>query len=440
MVPNAPAYLEGPPRSPEGESIRYAKPCLEGCEERVAPATLVWNSAAAGNFSTAGNWNPQRKPNNGDTLQFNGTPTGTATDDMAGLSLAGLTINNTRQTVQLNNALTVTGDVSLGGGKLTGPSSLTMNAPGTVELFGGTLDTRFQMGGIGVKPSVSISGGAPGNFFTITQKGTLDNFGNATLGGVGDHIINQGSIVNESDATFDIQADVNILGANSPGSVGNKGTFKKSGGSASSIETLAAFTNSGALILQSGTLTLTHGMVQDLMPSASTQLNGGNLAAFDGLVGYDINLNRGTLTGSGQITCRNLNNNGATVSPGYTGSPSPVTVLGNYVQGSNGTLNIAISSMGLYSAILVQKNPNDNLNATGSATLAGTLNVNKDANYKPPYGQTLGIVRGEVSVGGGFSIVSISNNQWYNGDTALYFIPLLNSNGKEFDLFATYYG
>lgn len=350
---------------------------------------------------------------------------------MAGLSLAGLDINNTGQTVQLKNPLTVTGNVTLTDGTLTGPSNLTMNAAGTVNLFGGTLDTTFTMGAPFVQPSVAITAGSTQtNPFTITSNGYLDNFGNAILSGDGDHISNNGTIRNESGATFDIQSDVSIMPVGGSGSVGNSGTFQKSGGSASSIGGLA-FTNSGDLLLKSGTLTINPRIWQT---KGSMQLLGGNLASPN----FDILLDGGTLSGGGQITCTKLKNESATVSPGLHGSPASITVTGDYEQDSGGTLVIAINQIGQYSFVYAQKNPN--VAGSGNATLAGTLTVNKDPNYKPPYGQTLGIVGADLSVSGGFSIVSISNNEWYNGDTALYFIPLLNSNGKEFDLFATYYG
>jgi hypothetical protein len=400
----------------------------------VVPVTRTWSALGPvpGNFSTPGNWNPAGAPGAADTLVFNGGAR--AINDIGGLTVTGLSIDDPNQIVELDAGLNVTGNVTLNNGKLTGAFSLTMTAAGIVNITGGTLDTFFWIGGVGVQPKTTIDGGTGNSQFTITSNGRFDNYGSVSLEGSGS-IINNGDIVNDRLAVFDIQSDVDIdYTGPGPGTIDNQGggRFAKQGGTASRIQGDNPFMNEGDLTLWSGTLTLQQGMEQTTGQS-STNLVGGNLASS----GPDLVFASGSLTGNGAITGNVVAGDGgfqtAYVQPGILGAPGTISITGNYTQASNGNLTIAINQFGQFSLLSV----------SGTATLGGVAQINKSASYTPPYGQTIGFLQyGALGLNGGvpsdFVNVFISNNEWTNGGNNLRFVP--HENATEYDLFADYNG
>ncbi|MBU1742074.1 MAG: autotransporter domain-containing protein, partial [Proteobacteria bacterium] len=102
-------------------------------------------------------------------------------------------------------------------------------------------------------------------------------------------------------------------------------------------------------------------------PATSTTFNG--TATINGtLTSPTITVGAtGNLGGTGQIT-GNLTNNG-NVSPGT--SIGTLNIAGNYVQGAGGTLQVEINANGT----------NDQLHATGTANLAGTLQIVTQGTY-----------------------------------------------------------
>ena len=49
-------------------TFRFARLRFESLESRWVPATITWNNAAGGNWSTASNWDLNRVPTNGDDV------------------------------------------------------------------------------------------------------------------------------------------------------------------------------------------------------------------------------------------------------------------------------------------------------------------------------------------------------------------------------------
>src|SRR5204862_3726827 len=80
----------------------------------------------------------------------------------------------------------------------------------------------------------------------------------------------------------------------------------------------------------------------------------------------------GVIQGSGTINLggATLTNNGA-VRPGGAGTVGALAITGAYSQGASGSLDVDLASAVSY----------DVLNVSGSATLAGTLNVNYLGGY-----------------------------------------------------------
>jgi uncharacterized protein with beta-barrel porin domain len=110
------------------------------------------------------------------------------------------------------------------------------------------------------------------------------------------------------------------------------------------------------------------------------------------------------LGGNGTIT-GNLVNNG-TVSPGY--SPGTINVTGNYSQGATGTLVVQIASGTSF----------DKLAITGTATLAGTLQVDILGSFNP-VGQTFTFLTAAGGVSGQFGTLT--------GNTAIINNPTLGA-------------
>jgi hypothetical protein len=149
------------------------------------------------------------------------------------------------------------------------------------------------------------------------------------------------------------------------GSVSVGGAFNNNGGSVSltgSGDTLSAtsFTNrGGSVLVGSGeSVNVTNNYTQS-GAGASLDVNG-TVTAITAII------NGGTVFGSGILNA-NVMNNGGTVDVSDPGTPSLLTINGNYTQGPGGTLIIDIlgTGAGQYSV----------LDVTGTATLDGTLDL-----------------------------------------------------------------
>ncbi len=108
----------------------------------------------------------------------------------------------------------------------------------------------------------------------------------------------------------------------------------------------------------------------------------------------DVSLEGGVLSGSGMIG-GSLTNSGGFVSPGN--SPGKISIVGNYVQGVDGTL--IVEDGGPY------PNEYDQLAVTGTATLGGKLEVKLIDGYEPDPLDTFAPI-GAGSVSGSFASVS----------------------------------
>src|SRR5208282_3711334 len=146
--------------------------------------------------------------------------------------------------------------------------------------------------------------------------------------------------------------------------------------------------NAGLLSLAS-TFTQTTG--------GNTFLNGGSMQTTSAL-----NIQGGTVTGSGTITSNGstggISNVGGTVSPGVSTTIGSIAlsstgIVGNYSQGAAGAFTVKIGGTGA--------GQYDTLTATGTATLAGTLNAILDG-YTPLLGDSFTILSAN-SVSGTFT-------------------------------------
>jgi hypothetical protein len=141
-------------------------------------------------------------------------------------------------------------------------------------------------------------------------------------------------------------------------------------------------TNRGTVEVLSGTLQFVDGFYQT---DGATRLTGGVLS------GGPLNLNGGTLSGSGDINGAVVN--AAEVSPGA--SPGTITINGSYTQTSAGTLKIEIGGR-------VPGSQHDRLVVNGPATLDGALQVSYTNGFMASNGDSFNVLS-YTSRSGGFA-------------------------------------
>ena len=275
-----------------------------------------------------------------------------------------------------DSSTTFSGHLSNGAGtlRLVKIGTGTLRLTGTNDYAGGTTinQGRLQLGDGG--PTGSIVGNVVDNAVfaidrsnsytlngTISGTGSFDQEGNGTTVVTGDNTYKGGTII--SRGTLQI---------------GNGGTTGSIIGNVTDNGALAfnrsdAVTFSGTIsgrgsVLQSGTgeVTLTGANSY----SGGTTVNAGNL-----IVDSAQALGTGDVTVTGGV---------------LTADPQSINVLGNYVQGPNGTLQLTIAGAtpGQY----------DYLNVTGNASLGGTLKL-INQNFTPQAGDILTLVK----AGGGIA-------------------------------------
>lgn len=91
---------------------------------------------------------------------------------------------------------------------------------------------------------------------------------------------------------------------------------------------------------------------------------------------------------------------------GTASAPAKVTVYGNYIQGANGTLNIAVTPAG--SATTTAGTTYSQLYTTGTASLNGTLNLNVTAGFYPT-GTVFSVIHADGGMSGDFSTITVNN-------------------------------
>ena len=266
------------------------------------------------------------------------------------------------------------------------------NGDGTYNMSGGTLEGEILMGDINyqnVRGTFNLSGtgaiNAPNELVTGTIAASPSVFiqsgGSNTVSGVGLTIgltpgfvpagRGFGEYIPPGYGVYSISAGT-LLDSGPLNVGGNYGTFTSTGGTS----TVAAVNNAGSLIIglginTTGNLTVTGNYNQT---AGITQIDGTlSVAGPNG-----ITLTGGALQGSGSITA-NITNTSGTVAPGDF--PGQLSITGNYTQGASGALNILIAGPAAASQF-------DVLNLTGSATLAGTLDLTFTPGFDPSFGDT----------------------------------------------------
>ncbi len=222
-----------------------------------------------------------------------------------------------------------------------------VNNQGTVRVeSGGTLSLPFHGSGS------TLSGG------NWEVKGTLDMFA-LPVGGI--TTVGPGTTVRiEDSGSFPA-----ILTATQ-----NNGSLYLA--NTSFVTGISAFTNSGTLTIDGGSYSQSGG-------NGYTQAAGSTILKNGATLNGDVTLTGGTIRGSGTVSGTTFTNSGGTLAPGA--SPGVINISGNYVQTSSGVLEIEVG--GPNSA-----NPDyDQLNISGSATLAGTLRATLISGFIPDFSE-----------------------------------------------------
>jgi hypothetical protein len=156
----------------------------------------------------------------------------------------------------------------------------------------------------------------------------------------------------------------------------NNGTISADVSGQSLTVTLSVFTNAGTMeAINGGNLNISGGYTQT---AGTTRLAGGSLSG-----GGTLNLQGGTLTGSGTITANVTNN--ALIEVGGSGATGTLSITGNYTQTSLGILRMEIAG-------LIAGTQFDRFIISGSATLAGTLDLLFINGFDPAIGSTFQIM------------------------------------------------
>ena len=270
---------------------------------------------------------------------------------------------------------------------------------GTETLNGVELDnagTATLVGAIGSNNGLALENGAklinePGATFTILTSGPITSDGTVTA------FINQGNLIipvtaagqtiiqgaftqTSTGTTLVVASDLSLIGGGSP--VTNAGNVRvESGG------TLAFSTDYDQT---AGSTTLIHGT-----------FSGGN-----------VNIDGGTLAGTGVVNA-NVTSGGQVI-PGGTGAAGLLAVNGNYTQTAAGSLDVDLGGTAAGSQY-------DQLAVSGTATLAGQLDVSLINGFQPALGNSFQVLSFASSTG---------NFGFYNGivlGNRLILDPALNS-------------
>ena len=177
----------------------------------------------------------------------------------------------------------------------------------------------------------------------------------------------------QNDSTFNANATTTMSGG-SDGSFDNNSFFvKKNDGTTTTMD--IDFSNSGAVDVQDGEL---------IFLSAITASDGTIIDLGDGTLTPEdtLTLESGaSLVGSGTLNSNLIN--GGEVSPGS--SPGLITVDGNYTQSSDGVLTMELAGTTAGSEY-------DQLDVTGNANLAGTLDVSLLGEFHPSPGDSFTVL------------------------------------------------
>ena len=306
------------------------------------------------------------------TLNVNGTYAATA----------GTTVNANASFTPTSNVVSIGGSLSITSGTATFDSGETI-APTTMTLSGGILTgadtvtvsglTAWSAGQMGGGGTTHTNGGIA--FSTSSPKDlnprTLHNAGTAAWADAGNVRLGAGSSI-QNDGIWDAQGDASIAILVGGGSFANAGTFRKSGGAATTSFAVP-FTNSGAVEAFAQTIAFSSGFTQT---AGSTTLNGGTITCPTPLI-----LQGGSFRGAGTTPASVIAS--GTTSPGL--SPAILGVGGNWTESPSSSFTVELGG-------LTPGAQHDRLDVAGTAGIDGALTAVLIAGYTPVAGDAFTVL------------------------------------------------
>jgi hypothetical protein len=321
------------------------------------------------------------------TVQTSGTGQINIFGSGTGPTLDGVTLSGT--VVQGNNQ-----DATVSSG-LTNNATWNMNGSST-SYTDITFNGDITLGGSG---EIVMSN----NWYNRLQTdgSTLTQGAGHTIRGAGQLLfntggmINQGTLVAEGTGTNTLRINPSALGFD------NQGTMTASGTAGIYVldETGTDFTTSGTVTVDAGsTFQIVGGIGNGIytQTAGSTTINGALS------VTTSVDISGGTFGGDGTVTTLDVNITGATVSPGA--SPGELDITGNYTQDGTSTLEVEIDGY-------TQSTEFDFLDVSGTASIAGTVDVVLDPTFKENFltvGDTFEIVDAAGGLSGNFSTINVN--------------------------------
>jgi hypothetical protein len=240
-------------------------------------------------------------------------------------------------------------------------------------------ESSIQYLGTVEESTVVVPGSGPTLFGSLQIDGAVANYSAGTLTGGTWQVANGASIALIGDPITTNAATIALSGAGS--------AIYSDAGTTYALAGLLANVNGGTFIVDngssfsasgdfanSGNVTVAAGGAFDTAGSNYIQ-TGGSTTVDGTLSGAAVMLNGGTLNGDGTVQAAVTN--AATISPGD--GVDTLTITGDYTQTAAGALDVAVGGHG-------QSGPFSQLAISGTATLAGTLNVSFTSGFTPDPG------------------------------------------------------
>jgi hypothetical protein len=391
----------------------------------------IWTGLSASmggnsNWSTAGNWSLGHAPGPLDTVSFtSGAAFTTSTVDVP-FTIASLTVDGTwGGTIAVNADLTITGNYILASGMFDCAGTVTIAGSGS-RWTGG----KINLGAGGFLNKGTLTMDTTASILTLDGDGVFTNRGTIKETGAQAVVLQNTfvSFINAAGALFDISSDASISEFFSGGPFVNAGTLKKSKGTGVSAIGVGSFSNTGTVLVQTGTLSIV---------CMVTQVSGSTLTAGSWQVagnGATLTIPRNiTILDNAQVTIRGANasftnlaglttiNAGASLS---LGNGQSFTITGNF--SNAGTVTLAGATLNLAGTVT---------QVAGNTLTGGTWIVNANGSLNFPVGFNITALGGaNVTLNGANSHFAALTNLATIGTTS----SLTLSGGRSFTTVANF--
>jgi hypothetical protein len=362
-----------------------------------AQSNAIFSWTLLGSTPTFNNIGTFRKTISASTTTFSGVTfinTGTVEAQTGTISFSGGVISGGTFNAGPGTTISFAGTSTFNNGTVFTGAGVNLVTGGSVTLSGTVTSTNFEFAGGTLTNGGTFTGTfnwtggtISGGFMNVPTGGTLNISGTATKSMSGDTINNAGTVTwsggdiscgdgavfnNQTGGIFDAQSNAIFSWTllRSTPTFNNIGTFRKTISASTTTFSGVTFINTGTVEAQSGTISFSNYS----QTAGVTILRGGNIASSS-----TLNIQAGILSGTGIVTANVLN--AGRISPGL--SPGVLTISGSYIQTPTGILDVEIGgdSAGLF----------DKLTITGSAALAGTLDITLTG-YVPMAGDSFQVV------------------------------------------------